>query len=431
MKIAIVGSGISGLTCAHLLHTEHDITVFEANDYIGGHTHTIDVHQDDEQVAIDTGFIVYNERTYPNFIALLDELNVATQPTEMGFSVRCHATDFEYNGTSAAGLISDRRNLVRPRFYRMVRDILRFYRDTRTFLEAENAANSELTVAEFAREHGYSNDFLRYHLLPMGAAIWSCGLDDFGQFPFRFVARFYDNHGLIQVANRPVWRVIRGGSKQYVAPLTQPFADSIRLCTPVQQVRRLETGVEVQLSDGAIEFDHVIFACHSDTALRLLANPEPIETDTLRRIPYGRNTAVLHTDDKVLPRSRRSWASWNYALYDESTDRPQLTYNMNILQGLQSRRTYCVTLNDENRIDPQKILGTYEYAHPLFSQDRDLAQSRHRELIGLQNISYCGAYWRNGFHEDGVVSALRVCEQWNIQPRWKTSRSEVQQPVGV
>jgi len=418
VKIAIVGSGISGLTCAHLLHAEHDITLFEANDYVGGHTHTIDVSFEDDQVAIDTGFIVYNERTYPNFIGLLDELNVATHPTEMGFSVRCHETDFEYNGTSPLGLISDRRNLLRPKFHRMLGDILKFYRDTKAFLADEKHEQTDLTVAEFARVFGYSNDFLRYHLLPMGAAIWSCGLDDFGNFPFAFVARFYNNHGLIQVLDRPVWRVISGGSKRYVERITQPFLDSIRLSTPVRQVRRTETGVDVSTESETVEFDHVIFACHSDTALRLLQNPEQFEIDTLSKIPYGLNTATLHTDISVLPRLRRSWASWNYALYAGDTDRPQLTYNMNILQGLRSSRTYCVTLNDEDRIDPQSILGSYKYAHPLFSRERDVAQSRHERMIGLRGISYCGAYWRNGFHEDGVVSALRVCRQWNITPEW-------------
>ncbi|WP_339742199.1 FAD-dependent oxidoreductase [uncultured Rubinisphaera sp.] len=421
MKIAIIGSGISGLTCAHMLHPHHEITLYEASDYVGGHTHTIDVQTSLGLQGIDTGFIVYNERTYPNFIGLLESLNVATQETRMGFSVRCHETDFEYNGESLGGLIADRRNLLRPRFYRMLWDITRFYRETAEFLQRSqesDRADQELTVAEFAQKHRYSQAFIKYHLLPMGAAIWSCNVKTFGEFPFRFVAEFYQNHGLIQVSNRPMWRVIQGGSQQYVNKLTATFADRIRLQTPVTSVERHNGKVRLTSSTGVEEFDHVILACHSDTALKLVQDPDMFEREVLEALPYTANTAILHTDESILPKRRKNWASWNYALHPEQDNVPTLTYNMNILQSLQTKETYCVTLNSSDYIDQAHILGTYQYDHPVFTTKREQAQNRHDELIGRNGLSYCGAYWRNGFHEDGVVSGLRVCRQWGLNPDW-------------
>ncbi len=421
MKIAIVGSGISGLTCAHVLLPHHEITLFEASDYVGGHTHTIDVETSQGLLGIDTGFIVYNERTYPNFIGLMESLNVATQETRMGFSVRCHETDFEYNGESLGGLIADRRNLLRPRFYRMLWDITRFYRETADYLQQvqeSDRADKGLTVAEFARKHRYSQAFIKYHLLPMGAAIWSCNFKTFGEFPFRFVAEFYQNHGLIQVTNRPLWRVIQGGSQQYVKKLTASFPDRIRLQTPVVSVQRHEDKVRVNCSTGVEEFDHVILACHSDTALKLVQEADEVEREVLEALPYTANTAILHTDESILPKRRRNWASWNYALLPEHDDVPTLTYNMNILQSLQTKETYNVTLNSSDFIDPSCILGKYQYDHPVFTTKRGQAQKRHRELIGRRGLSYCGAYWRNGFHEDGVVSGLAVCRQFGRNPDW-------------
>ncbi len=420
MRIAIIGSGISGLTCAHVLHKDHEITLFEANDYLGGHSHTVEVTEDDRTIPIDTGFIVYNERTYPNFVNLLKELNVPTQPTRMGFSVRCHETNFEYNGETLLGLFSDRRNLVRPRFYRMVRDISRFYRDTAAYLQ-ERDENDDQTVLEFAKEKNYSEAFLRYHLLPMGAAIWSCDLQTFGEFPFRFVARFYENHGLVQLSDRPIWRTITGGSREYVARMTASFRDRIRLSSPVTAVTRTEDGVQLSTSSNSEQFDHVIFACHSDTALRIHQQPDETEREILEDFPYTPNVAILHTDTSVLPRYEQSWASWNYALYPDRDDVATLTYQMNILQSIQSREVYCVTLNSRDLIDPERICGEFRYDHPVFTVRRDQAQKRHSEMIDRQGISYCGAYWRNGFHEDGVVSALAVCEKLGIRPPWSVA----------
>jgi predicted NAD/FAD-binding protein len=416
LKIAIIGSGISGLTCAHYLKSHHDITIFEKEDWIGGHTCTLNVDFDSEQQAIDIGFIVYNERTYPNFIRLLQELQVLTHETSMGFSMRCHATDFEYSGNSLAGLLAQKRNLLRPRFYRMVLDILRFYRETNDYIQKQPEGTTDaMTVLEFARLKKYSDAFVEYHLLPMGAAIWSCAEGTFGDFPFRFVAEFYHNHGLIQIGNRPAWRVITNGSRSYVDALTASLSQQIRLNSSVESIARNADGVVVQTAQGMEQFEHVILACHSDQALRLVNAPDTIEAELLRAIPYTRNSVVLHTDESLLPKSRRAWASWNYGLYPDRRDRPTLTYNMNILQGIQSRHTYCVTLNADDKIDPDKILATYHFDHPIFTLARQQAQSRHAEMIARNGISYCGAYWRNGFHEDGVVSALRVCQKLGVE----------------
>lgn len=407
MRIAIIGAGISGLTAAYRLHGRHAITVFEAGDQPGGHTNTFGVELDDEAHQIDTGFIVYNEWTYPNFIRLLTELQVATQPTTMGFSVRDDATGLEYAGQNLNTLFAQRRNLCSPRFYRMLADILRFNREAQQ--RADNLPPS-MTVAEFLCQGRYSEAFARQHLLPMGAAIWSCPLGTFSQFPIRFIIEFYRNHGLLNVVHRPTWRVITGGSRTYVTALTAPFRDRLRLRSPVVAVRRRPQEVDVVVRGQAPEtFDHVIFACHSDQALRMLGeHATNTEREVLGKFPYSRNVAVLHTDASVLPRCRRAWASWNYRLSGDDRAPASVTYNMNILQGLRSRHTFCVTLNDEARIDPARILGRFEYEHPIFTTERSAAQARHPELLTAQHTSFCGAYWRNGFHEDGVVSAMAV-----------------------
>ena len=412
MRIAIIGSGISGLVCAHLLHNGHEITVFEANDYIGGHTNTVRVHLDDEAHDIDTGFIVFNDRNYPNFRMLLNRIGVPSRSTPMSFSVRSDKSGLEYNGSSLNGLFAQRRNLLRPSFYRMINDILRFNRESPVI---EESLTDEMTVAEFLNDRGFGTEFARHYLLPMGAAIWSCPTETFEQFPIRFIIEFYRNHGLLQIRDRPTWHVVDGGSKQYVDKLTAPFRDRIQLNRPVQSVRRLATGVEISFEERqAVEFDEVIFACHSDQALKLLEKPEERETSILKAFPYGANTAVLHTDETILPRHRRAWASWNYRLGAEAAERPVVTYNMNILQHIRSRHTYCVTLNAENRIDPSRVLRTFRYSHPVFTTKRAAAQRRHTELIRQRRTSFCGAYWGNGFHEDGVNSAIAVCRAFGV-----------------
>jgi predicted NAD/FAD-binding protein len=409
MKVAIIGTGISGLVAAWQLHRACDLTVFEANDYIGGHTQTVNVELDGERHAIDTGFIVFNHRTYPNFTWLLNCLGVASRPTSMSFSVHDERTGLEYNGSSLSTLFAQRSNLVRPAFYRMLADILRFNRDAERLIES---AREDATVAEFLAEHRYSREFAEQYLLPMGAAIWSCPMGVFAEFPIRFIVEFYRNHGLLSLRDRPVWRVIEGGSRNYVQALTAGFRDRIRLRTPVVKVRRLPGGMEVTPVHGERErFEHVVFACHSDQALRILGDDATAaERELLSAFPYERNVAVLHTDPKLLPRLRRAWASWNYRITRDGLGSPAatVTYNMNILQGLKSKHTFCVTLNDEHRMHPEHVIQKYVYHHPVFTTRRAAVQARHGELLNAHRASFCGAYWGNGFHEDGVNSALAV-----------------------
>ena len=409
MRIAIIGSGISGLTAAYRLHQLHEIEVFEAADYIGGHTNTVDVQVEGDQFAIDTGFIVFNDWTYPNFIEMLDEVGVESKPTVMSFSVRDDATDLEYNGHSLRTLFVQRRNLLRPRFYRLILDILRFNREA---VKCAEACAETTTVGEFLDRYRYSAIFANEYLLPMGAAIWSCPTGTFADFPIRFIADFYKNHGLLSVTNRPTWRVIKGGSRSYVTKLTEGFRNRIRLKSPVVRVVRSNDSVQIHTTVGEPQsFDQVIFACHSDQALRILGEgATSTEREVLSQFPYGRNIAVLHTDITALPRRRGAWAAWNYRVLPESSA-ASVTYNMNLLQGIQSQHTFCVTLNDEKSIDPTRILGRFEYHHPIFTTSRSVAQKRHPELINVNRTSFCGAYWGNGFHEDGVNSALAVVKR--------------------
>ena len=409
MRVAIIGSGISGLTAAYRLNANHDVMVFEANDYVGGHTNTIDVSLEGESHAIDTGFIVFNDWTYPNFIRLLNELGVASQASTMSFSVRDDAANLEYNGHSLGTLFVQKRNLLRPRFYRLLADILRFNREAFRLL---TSCQPDMTVSDFLAEYGYSRPFADHYLLPMGAAIWSCPTGMFEQFPIRFIIQFYHNHGLLSVLNRPTWRVIVGGSRNYITAMTRQFRDQIRLRSPIRSVTRHADRVDLIPSKGESEsFDHVIFACHSDQALRILGDGATrVEREVLSCFPYSRNVAVLHTDASVLPKRHGAWASWNYRIGDSSSNPPSVTYNMNILQRLKSRHTFCVTLNDESRIAPGSVLRRFEYEHPVFTTRRASAQVRHAELANTNRSSFCGAYWGNGFHEDGVNSAMAVVD---------------------
>jgi len=415
MRIAIIGTGISGMVAASLLHVKHDITVFEANDYIGGHTHTVDVELLGQNFAIDTGFIVCNDWTYPAFLRLMRELNVPLQPTEMGFSVRCDRTGIEYNGSSLNGVFTQRSNLWSPRFYRFLADVLRFNREAPRHLAQ---TSEEMTVGEYLKQHNYCREFANWYLIPMGAAIWSCPTGTFEQFPIQFIIEFYKNHGLLQIWNRPQWRVVQGGSREYVQKLTSPYIDRIRLKCPVQEVTRNGDEVHVRHVQGTDTFDEVIFACHSDQALRMLTDATVVEREVLAEFPYSTNVAVLHTDTRVLPSNPRAWASWNYHVRADRPDQSTLTYHMNMLQGIDAPAQFLVTLNEEDVIDPARVLGKFDYEHPIFTTRRAAAQRRHGELIRQQRLSYCGAYWGNGFHEDGVVSALAVCERFGIVPAW-------------
>ena len=410
MKVAIIGSGIAGNVVAHHLHAAHDITVFEAAGHIGGHTHTHTVELDGERHAIDTGFIVYNDWTYPNFSALLNELGVESQPSAMSFSVRNEASGLEYNGTTLNTLFAQRRNLLRPSFHRMVRDILRFNHIAPELLEAAN----EICLGDYLAAGKYSPQFINNYLIPMGAAIWSTDPTRMLSFPARYFVQFFHNHGMLSVDKRPQWRAIRGGSARYVEKLTAPFRQRIHLNCPVESVRRLPNGILIKPRGTDTErYDQVFFTCHSDQALALLADASPLEKSILGAIPYQENEAVLHTDTTLLPRTRRAWAAWNYHVI-EGTDaaRAILTYNMNILQTLKSRHTFCVTLNRTAHIAPRKIIKRITYHHPLYTLAGVAAQARQSEINGVNRSYFCGAYWRFGFHEDGVVSALNALKHF-------------------
>jgi uncharacterized protein len=404
MRIAIVGSGIAGLSAAHRLHPEHDITIFEAADYIGGHTNTVDVELEGRRWAVDTGFIVFNDWTYPNFIALMDELGVESQPSDMGFSVHCDRSGLEYCGGSLNQLFAQRRNLASPGFWRMIRDILRFNRESPRLLDGHE---DTLTLGDYLAREGYSARFSRHYIVPMGAAIWSTDPQTMLSFPARYFVEFFANHGLLSINDRPQWRVIKGGSRSYIAPLVAPFADRIRLNAPVARVHRDEFGVEVVLRDGhRASFDAIVFACHSDQALEMLATPSNAERAVLSAIPYQPNLAVLHTDQRLLPRRRKAWAAWNYHVPARAAESVSVTYNMNILQSLEARAQFLVTLNPAMAIDPEKILRTFVYQHPVYTPQGVAAQRRLPEINGQERSFYCGAWCGYGFHEDGVKSGL-------------------------
>jgi predicted NAD/FAD-binding protein len=411
MKIAIIGSGIAGLTSAYLLNRQHDISVFEAGDWIGGHTHTVDVQVDGQHYAVDTGFIVFNNWTYPNFIRLLSQLGVGFKDTEMSFSVSDPISGVEYNGHNLNSLFAQRSNLFSPKFWGMVRDILRFNREALDDLNQQRIA-SDLTLGDYLKAKGYSKRFIEHYIVPMGAAIWSMSLNDMLGFPLQFFVRFFKNHGLLSVSDRPQWCVVEGGSSSYIAPLTQSFKQHIRLNCPVSRVERDSNGVTLHSAQGAERFDKVVFACHSDQALALLAEPTHVEKEILGALPYADNDVVLHSDIRLLPKRPLAWASWNYRLGGPVGQSAAVTYDMNILQGIQSDTTFCVSLNQTAFIDPSKILARYTYAHPQYSLAGMAAQARWQELLGANHSYFCGAYWANGFHEDGVVSALRVAREF-------------------
>lgn len=410
MKIAIIGSGIAGNTLAYHLHQQHDITVFEANDYVGGHTHTHDIALFGQHYQVDTGFIVFNDRTYPNFLQLLEKLNVEWQQSHMSFSVRDERNGLEYNGTTLNSLFAQRSNLFKPSFYRMIRDILRFNKTALELLED----GSEITLGDYLAKGQYSEQFIHQYIVPMGSAIWSTDAAQMMQFPARFFVRFFHHHGMLTVNNRPQWRVIKGGSHAYVEKLTADFKSKIKRNTPIESVRRLKNSVKVKPFNQAEQtFDYVFFACHSDEALTMLGkDATTAESEVLSAIPYQENTIYLHYDRSLMPKRKLAWAAWNYHITDKPTGKVQVTYNMNILQGLQSPEPILVTLNHTDMINPAKVIKRLRYMHPLYTVEGAVAQTRHAEISGHNRTGYAGAYWRNGFHEDGVVSALAALKHF-------------------
>ena len=412
MKIAIIGSGISGLTCAYMLNRKHDITIFEKNDYIGGHTHTHEIEHNGIKWNVDSGFIVYNERTYPNFINILDRLGVERQLTRMGFSVKSEKNDLEYAGHSLNGLFAQRSNLFRPSFIRMLRSMWRFNSEARADLKG---LDSETTLGEYLKSNGYPEEFIQHFIVPIGAAIWSTVPNQMMDMPAIFFIRFFENHGLLQIVDRPNWWVITGGSKRYVEKMVDGFENKIRLSLPVKNVKREGGSITVQFGANSLEsenFDSVIFATHSNQSLAMLDSPTKEEVEILSAIKYQKNDALLHYDDSILPKRKNAWSSWNYLLDEDQSKAVALTYNMNILQSLKSDRTFCVSLNSDSLVDKSKVIKDLSYDHPLFTLSSVRAQSRKHEISGKNNTYYCGAYWRNGFHEDGVVSALDVCKDF-------------------
>jgi predicted NAD/FAD-binding protein len=412
MKIAIIGSGVSGLVVAHHAHRDHDVTLFEADDRIGGHVSTVEVARHGARHAIDTGFIVYNEHTYPRFARLLAELGVQTRPTEMSFGVCCERTGVAWASRGLGSVFAQRRNLLSPAFLRMLRDVVRFNREARALAayEAEKAS-----LGDFLAGAGYSRQFVEQYVVPMGAAIWSCEPEAFLRFPAASFVRFFENHGLLETRPSLAWRVVEGGSATYVEKLVEPFRGRIRLRSRVQAIRRQRRFVEVAANGATERFDRVVVAAHSDQALRVLVDPSGLERSLLGRIRYQANDVVLHTDESVLPANPRARASWNYRIPAHPQSRVLVTYDMNRLQGIDSTTRFLVTLNSEGRIDPRHRIAQFTYHHPMFDADAMAAQKLRSAISGAQRTHYCGAYWGYGFHEDGVRSALDVCAELGIE----------------
>jgi predicted NAD/FAD-binding protein/DUF1365 family protein len=417
--IAVVGSGIAGLTCAHVLGPHHDVVLYEASPRLGGHADTVDVDDPEAgRLAVDTGFIVHNDRNYPNLVALFEELGIATVDTEMSFGVTDRDPSspthgFTYRATNPNTIFADRRNLVRPATWRMLRDIARFYREARAFLDD---GDDRTSLAEFLDQHEFSRELVELHLLPMGASVWSADPSRFADFPARALFRFLDNHGLLSVGNRPQWRTIPGGSRVYVEAIAARFPGEIRTSSPVTAVRRLpgRRGVEVTSLGHRERYDRVILATHSDQALRMIVEPTPVEQKVLGAIAYQPNRATLHTDTALLPPQRRAWSAWNYERRSRDQHSATLTYDMTTLQHLPGAQRHLVSLNSDDHIDPAAVLRSVEYAHPVFDGDAIDAQRRFEEIDGVDRIHYCGAWWGYGFHEDGMVSGLRVCHRIGV-----------------
>ena len=411
-RIAVIGAGVSGLTTAWLLAEKHDVQLFEAGDYAGGHTNTEYVESGGRAWPVNTGFIVFNDWTYPNFMRLMDRLGVPSEVSDMSFSVDSSATGLQYNGTSLNTLFAQRKNLLNLPFLNMVREILRFNKETRADLAAGTIRRTE-TLGEYLNRNGYSRYFRNNYIVPMGAAIWSAPEIVLEQFPIRF---FLHNHGMLSVDDRPTWRVISDGSARYVKAMMERLGDCIHLNSPVQAVTRGESSVTVTAEGQSHEFDQVIFGCHSDQALAMLTDPSDQERDILGAIPYQENDVVLHTDSSVLPGNRRAWAAWNYFIPKHSTEPVSVTYNMNILQNFHNvPEIFCVTLNRSHDIAPDKVIKRFNYSHPVFTLEAVQAQERYEEIGNKNRTHFCGAYWFNGFHEDGVRSALRVTHDFGVE----------------
>lgn len=409
MKIAIIGSGISGNTLAYYLNPHHQITLFESNDRIGGHSHTHHIDIFNQKVSVDTGFIVFNKKTYPNFLKLLHELKVPYENSAMSFSVKDSQKDFEYNGTSLNALFAQRKNFMNPRFYKMISEILRFNKSSIILLSSDE----EISLGDYLKREGYSDFFKKYYILPMGSAIWSSNIKTMMEFPAKFFIQFFNNHGMLNINDRPQWLTISGGSINYVNKMIEPFRKKIKLNQNIKYVERKKDHIAIHHKDRIEKFDWVFFACHSDEALKLIKSPGLHEKNILKAIPYTDNEVVLHYDDHFMPKRKLAWAAWNYHIDDNANSPASLTYNMNILQNLKTEAPLLVTLNPMQKINKKKIIKTLSYAHPQYSLRSIEAQSKYHLISGANRTSFAGAYWGNGFHEDGVKSALDAIQQFN------------------
>ena len=409
-KIAVIGTGIAGDVVSYYLNQDHDITVFEKNNYVGGHSHTHSVSSPEGDYQVDSGFIVFNYETYPQFTRLLQKLGVEVQTSEMSFGVRCERTGLEYMGSTLNSLFTQRRNFFRPSFWGMLIDIIRFNRNGASLLDEGDTA---ISLEDYLKKEAYGKAFKEDYLLPMASAVWSADKNMMSRFPAKYLIRFFYNHGLLKIFNRPQWYVIKGGSKEYVDAITRGHRHAIRLDTAVNSISRSDTGVIIKTSVDQESFDYVFLACHSDQALSLLANPRELEREILGAITYQKNDAVLHTDTSLLPKNRRAWAAWNYHRLEREQDQVAMTYNMNILQNFSCETQFCVTLNNTSAVDPSKIIAKMRYEHPVYTPESVAAQGRQREINGQDRIYFCGAYWRYGFHEDGVASAMSALDDFD------------------
>jgi predicted NAD/FAD-binding protein len=405
-QVAVIGAGISGLAAAYVLSRRHTVHLFEREPRLGGHTHTVDAHTADGHLRLDTGFLVHNDRTYPQLIRLFRELRVATRNSDMSFAVSCRRTGLEYSSRGPAGFFAQRRNLLNPAHLRLLRSIVRFNREAPALLAS---GDDSVTLGAFLDDRRFGEDFTHRYLLPMASAIWSASLDAIRSFPALTLVRFFDNHGLLKLTAQPTWKVVAGGSDSYIPRLTQPLGDRVHAGVRIASVSRGERGVVITFDDRPpCSFDHVVFACHGDQVLPLLADPTDRERDVFSRFQTTRNDVWLHSDPAWLPRLPRAQASWNYLLGGDRDAAPSVTYDLNRLQGLRTAGRYCVTLNPRTEIPHARRLGRFAYNHPLYTRDAIRAQARWREVSGVTRTHFCGAYWGYGFHEDGLNSALRV-----------------------
>ncbi|MEP7185930.1 MAG: FAD-dependent oxidoreductase [Rhodanobacter sp.] len=417
MRIAVVGSGIAGLASAWLLSRKHHVTLFEAGSYLGGHTHTHEVTLKGRQYRVDSGFIVHNPNHYPLLTRMFDQLGVVSQPTTMSFSVQNESSGLEYNAATLDTLFCQRRNLLSPRFIGMVRDLMRFYREAPALLDTQAEGPS---LGEYLAQNRYGTAFRDEHLVPMASALWSSPPTQILAFPARYLVQFMVNHQMLQISDRPQWRVVQGGSQTYVKALRARWTVKERLNCPVRRVRRDPSGVEIESAAGVEYFDEVVLACHSDQALALLADADPREQSILGAMPYQANETVLHTDASLLPANRKAWAAWN-AWLPRNPDEPcTVSYCMSLLQNIEAPEPFVVTLNRSDAINPEKVLARMQYHHPVYSRTSVAAQGRKAEIQGQRHTWFAGAYWGWGFHEDGMRSAVEVAEALDV--RWSAGR---------